>query len=145
MYSCVKYIHIVVQLSLELFHLSELKLCIKPPCSPTPQPWAAPILLSVSLNLTPLAPSYMWNPTVCLFVTGVFHLMFSSFLQEVACVRMPFLFQGCILFHYMYMPYFVAFHCFFSCQIIHILEHDKHTPQQTPHYAPACCISSLWR
>lgn len=53
------------------------------PSAPSPPPAAAFYFLS--MDLTPLSPSYTWNP-LCLFVTGSFHV--------VACARTPFLFKA---------------------------------------------------
>ena len=59
---------------------------------PSSQPLATTILLSVSVNLTILSTSYMWNHTVfvLLWLVYFFYVISSRFIHVVACVNILF-------------------------------------------------------
>ena len=64
--------------------------------SPLPQPLAPALLLSFSMNLTPLGTSPKWNQTAFVFLwlayfTGITS---SRFTHVIACVRLSFLFKA---------------------------------------------------
>lgn len=76
------------------------------PTPSSPQP-AAAILLPVSMNLTTLNSSYMWNHTVSFCDWFIpLSLMSSRFLHTEACGRI-FFFSGWIILYCMYRPHSV--------------------------------------
>ena len=74
----------------------------------TPSPWWPPFY-SISTNLTTLDTSYGWNHTVFVFCNGpiLLSIMFPRFVHVVECLRISFLFQGCIIFHCLDGSHFV--------------------------------------